>query len=210
MDGEAYLRVFGQEKEEKIPLEMYGHKLQKEAPLEIVNNIGPMKPEEIAQLKRIFDERAGSWLPLDRSGVWRYREFLPAFDPFYVIVSLSEGNTPIYPMKQCALFCGMDRIQAKHLGYNPTGSCKDHAMATAVTMAKSNGASLVACASAGPEAASMAAYAAAGGLQSIAVLPQSLVTNSNLSKCVDYNATTILIDGTLEQAQDIADTFASA
>src|SRR6478752_5722201 len=45
-------------------------------------------------LKLIWDERRGSSLRLDQSGVWRFRELLPAYDD-REIVTMIEGQTQI-------------------------------------------------------------------------------------------------------------------
>ena len=60
---------------------------------------------------------------MDLSGVWRFRELLPAVDgtPERVI-TLREGNTPLYELPQCARLTGVPRLLAKHQGMNPTGS----------------------------------------------------------------------------------------
>jgi len=46
-------------------------------------------------LRRLWQSRLASPDERDRSGVWRYRELLP-FSDDAPIVSLAEGNTPIY------------------------------------------------------------------------------------------------------------------
>ena len=37
--------------------------------------------------------------PLDQSGVWRYREFIPFLDDYSRVVTLREGNTPLLPVR---------------------------------------------------------------------------------------------------------------
>ncbi len=44
-------------------------------------------------LKRIWLQRRSSYAPLDASGVWRFREFLPR--GYSEIVTMAEGNTPL-------------------------------------------------------------------------------------------------------------------
>src|SRR5664279_4289518 len=43
-----------------------------------------------AELKRMWLERRCSYAPLDASGVWRFREFLP--NCYSDVVTMSEGN----------------------------------------------------------------------------------------------------------------------
>ncbi len=45
------------------------------------------------ELKRMWLERRCSYAPLDASGVWRFREFLP--DCYSEVVTMSEGNNPL-------------------------------------------------------------------------------------------------------------------
>ena len=60
---------------------------------------------------------------------------------------------------------GSTRITFKHQGFNPTGSFKDNGMTCGVAQARRLGMKRVACVSTGNTSASMAAYAAAGGLE---------------------------------------------
>ena len=73
-----------------------------------------------ATLRETWRSRRASLDVKDRSGVWRYRELLP-FDPGE-IVTLFEGNTPLYDAPRCAEYCGVDALRLKHQGCNPTGS----------------------------------------------------------------------------------------
>ncbi|MCZ2155826.1 MAG: hypothetical protein LC114_18315 [Bryobacterales bacterium] len=50
----------------------------------------PAITTEPAALKRLWRERRMSNHPLDRSGVWRYREMLPFWPDFEHVVPLSE------------------------------------------------------------------------------------------------------------------------
>ena len=115
---------------------------------------------DAVSLRGMWRERRVSNEARDRSGVWRFREFLP-FDPNAVIVSLGEGNTPLYDAPRSAAYCRLSQLKLKHQGANPTGSFKDTGMTTAVTQALTLGARLVVCASTGNTAASLAAYASA-------------------------------------------------
>ena len=82
---------------------------------------GKLSPDS---LKSIWLSRKTSPAPEDRSGVWRFRELLPRV-PVQQIVTLTEGNTPVYEMPTCARIAGVERVLAKHQGMNPTGSFKD-------------------------------------------------------------------------------------
>jgi threonine synthase len=203
----AFLRAFGDTSAhaKTFPIHEIRYRSDDNKTLEVVNNIEPMGPAQAAALRTLFDTRMMSRSPLDRSGVWRYREFLPALKPFDTVVTMQEGNTTIFDMPKCARFCGMDRLLAKHQGLNPTGSFKDNGMTTAVTMAKKIGAKMVACASTGNTSASMAAYAARAGMRSIVFIPDGQIAYGKLSQSLDYGALTIQINGDFDKAMDIVE-----
>jgi threonine synthase len=101
-------------------------------PLEIEVRLGTAT--EAANLRNLWKSRAVSDHPQDRSGVWRFRELLP-FSEGAPIVTLFEGNTPLYDAPRCAEYAGLESLQLKHQGCNPTGSFKDSGMTVAVTQA---------------------------------------------------------------------------
>jgi threonine synthase len=150
-------------------------------------------------LRKQWTDRASPNNPRDRSGVWRYRELLP-FDFDVPIVSLFEGSTPLYDAPRSAEYCGLQSLQVKHLGCNPTGSFKDAGMTTAVTHAVLLGVRTVVCASTGNTAASLAAYAARAGMQCAIVVPQGQVTAAKLAQSMDYGAAVLEIDGNFDDA----------
>jgi len=140
-------------------------------------------------LKRQWRERRSSLDPIDQSGVWRFREILPAIES-KKIITIREGNTPVYELPHCAASAGVDQLFAKHQGMNPTGSFKDTGMTVAASFARQAGYRWVACASTGNTSASMAAYAARGGLHSLVLIPEGKISWSKLSQSLDYGALT--------------------
>jgi len=140
-------------------------------------------------LKRLWNERHSSLEPADQSGVWRFREILPEI-PLEQIITIREGNTPVYELPRCAKAAGVDQLFAKHQGMNPTGSFKDTGMTVAASFARQAGYRWVACASTGNTSASMAAYAARGGLHSLVLIPDGKISWSKLSQSLDYGALT--------------------
>lgn len=201
----AYLRPFNDTTGVTYPLDEIRYRGDDGKTLEVVNPAERFSTGRIEELKKLFDTRAGSWQPIDRSGVWRYREFLAAFEPFTDIVTMPEGNTPLYDMPICADYCGMDALTVKHQGCNPTGSFKDNGMTTAVTMARKLEAAMVACASTGNTSASMAAYAARAGMKSIVFIPEGQIAYGKLSQSLDYGSLTIQIDGDFDKAMEIVE-----
>ncbi len=144
---------------------------------------------EAAKLKALWRQRRTSGLPVDESGVWRFRELLPSFDE-HDVITLREGNTPLYEMPNCARVAGLPQLYAKHQGMNPTGSFKDTGMTVASSVARREGFRWVSCASTGNTSASMAAYAARGGMRSLVLIPEGKVSWGKLSQALDYGAVT--------------------
>jgi threonine synthase len=141
-------------------------------------------------VKDVWRNRRASLLPADQSGVWRFRELLPALRDSQSLITLREGNTPIYDLPGCARSAGVEHLLAKHQGMNPTGSFKDTGMTTAASFAKEGGFRWVACASTGNTSASMAAYAARGGMRSLVLIPEGKISWGKLSQALDYGAVT--------------------
>jgi len=154
---------------------------------------------DASKLRALWLDRRRSNAPEDLSGVWRFREFLPNYQENQ-IVTLGEGNTPLIAGIRTAEFAGISRLQFKHLGSNPTGSFKDLGMTVAVTEARSRGAKVVACASTGNTAASMAAYAARAGITARVYLPKGKLSRAKMAQSVDYGAEIVEIDGNFDQA----------
>lgn len=204
--NKPHLRPFGKS-DKTYPITDIRYRSDDGRTLEVDNCIAPMDARKASALRALFDTRLMSRKPLDRSGVWRYREFLPAFKPYGGVVTMEEGNTTIFDMPKCAAFCGIDSLFAKHQGLNPTGSFKDNGMTTAVTMAKKLGATMVACASTGNTSASMAAYAARAGMKSIVFIPDGQIAYGKLSQSLDYGALTIQIAGDFDKAMEIVESL---
>ncbi|HEY2974319.1 MAG TPA: threonine synthase [Pyrinomonadaceae bacterium] len=153
-------------------------------------------------LRAVWTSRLASFDPRDRSGVWRYRELL-SFAADAPIVTLGEGNTPLYDAPVSAAYCGLTALALKHQGCNPTGSFKDTGMTTAVTQALILGARTVVCASTGNTAASLAAYAARARLQCAILVPRGQISNAKLAQSLDYGAAVMELDGNFDDAMRV-------
>ena len=141
-------------------------------------------------LRYLWQERRTSSQAIDQSGVWRFRDLLPIVGEER-IVTLHEGNTPLYEMPKSAARLGLNWLLAKHQGMNPTGSFKDTGMTAALSVAMSRGFEWVACASTGNTSAAMAAYAARAGLRSFVLIPEGKIAWGKLSQSMDYGSLTI-------------------
>ena len=175
--------------------------------LEITDSSWKSSNLPAATLKSIWHARRSSNELLDLSGVWRFRELLPAPESADFVISLREGNTPLYELPQSSHLTGVSRLYAKHQGMNPSGSFKDAGMTVAATFARQTGYHWVACASTGNTSASMAAYAARGGMRSLVLVPEGKISWSKLSQALDYGALTCQLrtdfDGCLRLLQEL-------
>ncbi|MDN5339006.1 MAG: threonine synthase [Euryarchaeota archaeon] len=132
--------------------------------------------------------------------VWRYRELLPVRgEP----VSLQEGGTPLYHLKTIGKELGLPELYAKHEGMNPTGSFKDRGMTVGVSMARELGMKSVACASTGNTSASLAAYAAKGGIPCVVLLPAGKVALGKVAQALMHGARVISIRGNFDRALEM-------
>jgi threonine synthase len=128
----------------------------------------------------------------------RYRDRLP-FAPGDPVVSLGEGSTPLVPAPVLSERLGVE-VLLKIEGANPTGSFKDRGMTCAVSDAVRNGAEAVLCASTGNTAASLAAYAARGGLRGAVIVPEGKIATGKLAQALMHGARVIALRGNFDVA----------
>jgi threonine synthase len=165
--------------------------------LDVAYNFAATSPDD---LKALFKARRTSDAEIDRSGVWRFRELMPFVSDTANIVTIREGNTPIYTAPRSAEYAKLDHMRFKHQGLNPTGSFKDNGMTTGVTQAKALGAKAVACASTGNTSASMAAFAARAGVRGVVFIPAGQVAYGKLSQSLEYGSLVVEIEGNFDDA----------
>jgi len=193
----AELACFNSECRERYPLDAVLYNCPKcDGLIEVVNDYSKADPEA---LKTLWTERRTSRGKVDVSGVWRFREMLQFVDDPAKIVTLPEGNTPLFDAPKAAEYAGLDAIQLKHQGYNPTGSFKDNGMTAGATQAVKLGMSRVACVSTGNTSASMAAYAAAAGLRPVIFIPHGNIAYGKLAQALEYGALTIQVEANFDQ-----------
>ncbi len=154
---------------------------------------------DASAVKSLWRERRVSNDPLDQSGVWRYREFIPFLDSWDRVVTLREGNTPVLEAPRAAAWAGLDRIAFKHQGFNPTGSFKDNGMTCGVAQSLALGKRRVACVSTGNTSASMAAYASAAGLEPLIFIPHGNISYGKLAQALEYGARTLQVEANFDQ-----------
>jgi len=135
-----------------------------------------------------------------RGGVWRFRELVDPALPAGEEVSLAEGDTPLLDCPDLARYAGTSHLAVKHEGRNPTGSFKDRGMTVAVSRARHLGHEVLACASTGNTAASLAAYAARAGLRAAIVVPADATASGKLSQAVAHGARAVQVEGDFDAA----------
>lgn len=160
-------------------------------------------PAKTALLEH-FRQRLLSRDPVDRSGVWRFRELVLPLAPAG-IVTKPEGNTNLYASPPLSEYTGVRRLLLKHEGENPSGSFKDRGMTVAISLARRLGMNGVACASTGNTSASMASYAAIAAMEALVFIPEGKVALGKLSQSIAYGARTIQIEGSFDDAMDLVE-----
>jgi threonine synthase len=151
-------------------------------------------------LRRTWAERKMSAEPMDRSGVWRFRELLPFLAPDAAIISLGEGSTPLVEAPRTGEWAGSVKLFVKHQGNNPTGSFKDAGMTACISQAAAQKVRVVACASTGNTSSSMAAYAARAGIKAILFVPVGAVSAAKLAQAMDFGACVVEVGDTFDRA----------
>jgi threonine synthase len=158
--------------------------------------------------RQTFDQRLGSLDAPYNSGVWRYKELVYPDVDNGLIVSRPEGNTNLYYTPKLAEWVGVKQLYLKHEGENPTGSFKDRGMTGGLTQARVLGMERVACASTGNTSASLASYAAFGGLEGIVFFQNKHVSMGKLAQAIAYGATCVQVnadfDRNLELVREVA------
>ncbi|MCL4355286.1 MAG: threonine synthase [Thaumarchaeota archaeon] len=115
-------------------------------------------------------------------------------------ISLQEGGTPLVPSSGIGKGLGLQELYIKNEGQNPTGSFKDRGMTVAVTKASQRGARTLVCASTGNTSASLAAYAARGGLEAVVIVPSGKVAAGKLVQATVHGARILRVKGNFDEA----------
>ncbi|MEF3063903.1 threonine synthase [Pandoraea apista] len=136
-------------------------------------------------------------------GMWRYRALLPI--EAHWGSRLVVGGTPM-------IDCGDDRgvnLWVKDEARNPSGSLKDRATEMVLAVAKRAGCSHTVAASTGNAGASLACIAASQGMSATVVVPASTPI-VKLAQIRAYGAKVCEVDGTYDDAFEIAERMADA
>ncbi len=129
--------------------------------------------------------------------MWRYKELLPLDgEP---TVGSQVGGTPLIRADRLADALGVDKLWIKNDAVNfPTLSFKDRVVSVALSKAREFGFRTVGCASTGNLANSVAANAAAAGLEAYILVPSDLERAKILGTSI-YGAKVIAVQGTYDE-----------
>ncbi len=138
--------------------------------------------------------------------MWRYRELLPIDGA--PTVGLQVGFTPLVKADRLAKKLGVSELYIKNDTVNyPTLSFKDRVVSVALSRACELGFKVVACASTGNLANSVAANAASAGLNSYVLIPANLEQGKVLGSLV-YGTNVIGIEGPYDQVNRLCSEIA--
>lgn len=138
--------------------------------------------------------------------MWRYRELLPLDQE--PTVGLEVGFTPLVKAHRLAEVMGVRELYIKNDSVNyPTLSFKDRVVSVALSKAKEFGFGVVACASTGNLANSVAALAASAGLDSCVFVPFDLEQGKILGTLV-YGTNLIGVRGSYDEVNRLCSEIA--
>ena len=141
--------------------------------------------------KTISRERIVSGPP----SMWRYRDLLPVDREG--IVDINAGYTPFLKADNLGKELGLNELYIKNDCVNPTYSFKDRVVAVASSRARELGFTVLACASTGNLAGSVAAHAAKAGMDAFIFVPADLEQGKIIGASI-YGPTLVAVDGSYD------------
>lgn len=138
--------------------------------------------------------------------IWRWFDFFPVQDRSS-IVSLGEGSTPLIHAQRLGEAIGVANLYLKNDTVLPTGSLKDRSNSVGMSVGKELGYATASVISTGNAAASVAAYAAAAGMNSVVMVPKGTAA-SKIIQAHAYGATVIVVDGRFDY--EVAELYKNA
>ena len=158
---------------------------------------------EYDEIKKVLDRRTIEERP---PNMWRYRELLPVEgEP---TVGLEVGYTPLVRARNLEKALGVSELYLKNDAVNyPSLSFKDRVVSVAISWAREMGFDVVACASTGNLANSVAANAASCAMKSYIFIPYDLEQTKILGTLV-YGANVVGIKGTYDEVNRLCSEIA--
>ncbi len=138
--------------------------------------------------------------------MWRYKELLPVDGA--PTVGRHVGGTPLIRADRLAKVLGVSELYIKNDAVNhPSLSFKDRVVAVALSKAVELGFQTVGCASTGNLAGSVAANAAAAGLEAYVLIPDGLEQGKVLGATI-YGAKVVAIEGNYDHVNRLCSQIA--
>ncbi len=158
-------------------------------------DFGPLEVDYDYELVR--ESLSREKIEMRPENMWRYRELLPLDgEP---TVGAQVGGTPLVKADRLAQALGVAQVWVKNDAVNfPTLSFKDRVVSVALSKAVEFGFRTVGCASTGNLANSVAANAAAAGLESYILIPSDLERSKILATQI-YGTNLIGVTGTYDE-----------
>jgi threonine synthase len=164
-------------------------------PLEVTYDHSRVRDVDVAETRRRI--QGGP------QNIWRYADFLPLeAQPGPSLressrAGLPAGCTPLVRADRLAERLGLGEVWVKNDAANPTHSFKDRVVSVALARARELGFETLACASTGNLANSVAAHAAAVGMESYVFIPADLEEQKVLATGV-YGTNLVAVRGTYD------------
>ncbi|MDH5543025.1 MAG: threonine synthase [Nitrospinota bacterium] len=180
--------------------------------LQVNHDIKKLAEKSASEWKSLLEGRVHSNVWPFGSGVWGKKELVCPIVDDSNIVSMYEGLSNLFWADRLGEQIGIRDLWIKLCGNSHTGSFKDLGMTVLVSVVKqmiSEGKNIkaVACASTGDTSAALAAYCAAGGIQSIVFLPKNKVSMEQLIQPIANDALVISLntdfDGCMKVVKEI-------
>ena len=167
--------------------------------LEVCHDVDALKTRSASAWMRLFDERYKRTTWPYGSSVWGKKEWVCPEIRDESVVSMDEGGTNLFWAERFGKELGLTDLWVKLCGNSHTGSFKDLGMTVLVSVVRqivADGGTVraVACASTGDTSASLAAYAAAGGIPAIVLLPRGKVSTAQLLQPIANGALVLALD----------------
>jgi len=140
--------------------------------------------------------------------LWRYRDLLPIEGER--VVDTRAGFTPLVRAHNLGRALGLRNLWVKNDTVNPTFSFKDRPVSIASTRARELGFEVLACASTGNLAGSVAAHAAKAGMRACIFIPSDLEPAKIVGASI-YEPTIVAVDGNYDDvnrlSSEVADLY---
>ena len=133
--------------------------------------------------------------------LWDWKDFLPIVPPESVRL-LRVGATPLIDAEALASDVGVRRVWLKDDRLNPSGSLKDRASIVGLAHAIGINAKIIAAASTGNAASSLATLAASCGMPTVLFVPES-APEAKLAQLLLHGANVIRIKGSYDDAFEL-------